>query len=77
MPQVTQEAHKDGDFFGTDRMLDALNKEYDDGSTKKVCERISKAITQFVGEAEQFDDLTMLNFQYYGPSGKGGETVTP
>ena len=73
-PEAT---NKDGDFFGTDRMLDALNKEYDDGSTKKVCERISKAITQFVGEAEQFDDLTMLNFQYYGPSGKGGETVSP
>ena len=53
-------------MFGTDRMLEALNKE-PDAPPKKILENVKNAVDDFVREAEQFDDLTMLCIQYNGP----------
>ena len=51
--------------FGTDRMLEALNQ--DPGLTPdELCGALTKAIDEFVGEAPQFDDLTMLCVRYHG-----------
>lgn len=52
-------------LFGTKRMLDALNKAPDD-HPKALIDRMTEAINDFVGEAPQFDDLTMLCVKYSG-----------
>ena len=52
-------------MFGTQRMLDALNKE-PDADPKHLLNNVKNAVGEFVNKAEQFDDLTMLGFEYRG-----------
>ncbi len=47
------------ELFGTDRMLEVLNQHTED-APKELVEHLKGAIETFVGEAPQFDDLTML-----------------
>lgn len=47
--------------FGTDRMLEALNKDRN-CSARGLLTNVHDALTQFVNGAEQFDDVTMLSF---------------
>ena len=53
-------------LYGTDRMLEALNKD-PDTAPKALLTAIRASVDEFVGEAPQFDDLTMLGFTYHGP----------
>ena len=46
-------------LYGTDRLLEALNRE-PDSSPQKLIDDVHKAVDEFVGDAPQFDDLTML-----------------
>lgn len=64
---VPEATNSDNEMFGTDRMIDALNQEA--STTEQVLQNVRAAVNEFVGEAEQFDDLTMLCFEYRG-SGK-------
>ena len=52
-------------MFGTERMVKALN-ENAEGSPEEILAGVRKAIDEFVDDAEQFDDLTMLCFEYFG-----------
>ncbi len=55
--------------FGEDRLVDVLNKSLgEDGET--VCENVRRSIKEFTGDAEQFDDMTMLFLEWRGPSGE-------
>ena len=56
----------DGNMFGTDRMLDALNRD-PAGDSESVIKGVRKAVDGFVRDAEQFDDLTMMCLEYKGP----------
>ncbi len=49
-------------LFGTERMLEALNKKKDT-DPKELVEGLKNEIDRFVGEAMQFDDITMLSLQ--------------
>ncbi len=51
--------------FETDRMLEALNGSGED-DPEKLLEHMSKTVNEYVGGADQFDDLTMLAFRYVG-----------
>jgi sigma-B regulation protein RsbU (phosphoserine phosphatase) len=53
------------ELFGTDRMLDALNQN-PELHPEGLCKAMVAAIDEFVGEAPQFDDLTMLCIRYNG-----------
>ena len=53
------------ELFGTDRMLEALNKN-PELPPEGLCKAMVDAIDEFVGEAPQFDDLTMLCIRYNG-----------
>ncbi len=55
-PEATD---KNNELFGTDRMLAALN-EHPDATPKELLAAMTSAVDRFVGEAPQFDDLTML-----------------
>ena len=51
--------------FGAQRLVEALRSR-EDGSPSQVLEAVQRAVAEFVGEAPQFDDLTMLCLQYNG-----------
>ena len=53
------------ELFGTDRMLTSLNR--DTGALPgELLPRMKADIDAFVGEAPQFDDITMLGIRYLG-----------
>lgn len=54
---VTEATNKDKCFFGEQRLLDALRDVH---SAEDAIARVRHAVGSFVGEGEQFDDLTML-----------------
>ena len=62
---VTEATGKGDVLFGTDRMLDSLNKD-PESDPKTLLERVRSDIDGFVGDAPQFDDITMLGFKYLG-----------
>ena len=68
IPEATSLANE---LMGTEKMLDALNSDPDAGP-EKVLSDVEKGVKDFVGNAEQFDDMTMLCFRYNG-NPEGGE----
>ncbi len=56
---VAEATNANNELFGTDRMLEALNKD-SEASPKELLTNMKTAVDEFVGEAPQFDDLTML-----------------
>ena len=54
------------ELFGTTRMLEALNRN-PDADPAGVLQNVRNAVDDFVLDAEQFDDLTMLCMEYKGP----------
>ena len=64
VPEATDE---NNELFGTDRMLEALNKN-PNADPEEVLKNVRYAIDIFVGEAPHFDDLTMLCLEYKGRS---------
>ena len=69
VPEATDAAQA---AFGTDRMLDALNREPDAGPAA-LLRNVRAAVGEFVKDAEQFDDLTMLCIEYRGGDGSAPE----
>ena len=68
---VPEASDKENQMFGTDRMLEVLNREKD-AAPEQILESVKRAVDEFVNDAEQFDDLTMLCVQYKGPAAAGG-----
>ena len=66
---VAEATDSHNELFGADRMLDALNANIA-STPAELLPAVKRSIDAFVGEAPQFDDITMLNLQYYGPEGK-------
>ncbi len=60
---VTEATNKDNVLFGNDRLLEALNKE-PNADVYGVVNNVKTAIDEFVAEAPQFDDITMLCIHY-------------
>lgn len=57
---VTEATDLNNTLFGEDRLLDALNRNPDE-SVESRCKTVKFAIDEFAGDAEQFDDITMLS----------------
>ncbi len=53
------------ELFNTDRMLEALNKD-PELQPEELWKAMDRAIDEFVGDAPQFDDLTMVCIRYNG-----------
>ena len=68
---VPEATNAENDLFGTDKMIEALNKN-PVATPKEILENVRETVDGFVKEAEQFDDLTMLCMEYIGPT-KGKE----
>jgi len=69
---VAEANDADNELFGTDRTLDALNKN-PDAAPEELMKNVRAAVDAFVKDAPQFDDLTMLGFRYFGKEGNNNE----
>ena len=65
---VPEATDGDNEMFGTDRMLEALNRD-PDAPPKEILRNVRRAVDEFVRDAEQFDDLTMLCLAFRGGDG--------
>jgi serine phosphatase RsbU (regulator of sigma subunit) len=64
---LTEATNASEQLLGTDRMIAAL-QSCEEGGPGEIISGVHQAVQQFVGAAPQFDDLTMLCLQYYGPA---------
>jgi len=62
---VAEATNADNELFGTERLLQALNRE-PDGAPKDLLFTMKRDIDLFVGDAPQFDDITMLALKMKG-----------
>ncbi|MCR5121640.1 MAG: SpoIIE family protein phosphatase [Ruminococcus sp.] len=60
---VAEATNAKNELFGTERMIAALNIA-PEAEPKTLLENMKQAVDEFVGEAPQFDDLTMLCVKY-------------
>lgn len=67
---VTEATNAGGELFGEQRLIDTLNRDAK-ASASDVLKHVSEDVNEFVGNAPQFDDLTMVCFKYYGKGGCG------
>ena len=62
VPEATDPEEK---LYGTDKMIEALNIS-PNAQPKELLENVKASVDNFVKDAPQFDDLTMLSIKYYG-----------
>ena len=62
---VPEAINKENEQFGTDRMLEVLNRNRD-VAPETLLVRMKEEIDTFAGDVPQFDDTTMLCFHYKG-----------
>ena len=62
---VAEATNSDDILYGTDRMIEALNKT-ENYSLEETLKFMKNDIDNFVGDAPQFDDITMLSLKYNG-----------
>ena len=67
---VPEATSADGEMFGMERMVEALNAGGEE-SPEGILQSVRGAVDAFVGDAEQFDDLTMMCLEYKGPAAEG------
>ena len=65
---VTEATNINNELFGEKRLLETLNRNLE-ADPETLLPAVRKDIDEFVGEAPQFDDITMLGFIFYGPEG--------
>ena len=58
---VTEATDSKKELYGDDRLLDSL-KHVEGKTCEEVCKSVLSDVDKFVGDAEQFDDITMLCF---------------
>ena len=62
---VPEAINTEEEQYGEERMLRALTRNKK-ASMKKLLHAVKGDQDKFVGEADQFDDITMLGFRYFG-----------
>ena len=73
---VSEATNAAGELFGTERLLSALNS-CADGTPEQILQAVRAAMDEFVGDAPQFDDITMLCMEYAGPEKPVREITVP
>ena len=62
---VTEATNENMELMGEERMIEALNK-YKDADSSEILPAVKSEIDIFAGSAPQFDDITMMIFEYRG-----------
>ncbi len=73
---VAEATDINNNLYGTDRMIDALNRAKDK-RCGELLKYIHEDIDTFVGEADQFDDITMLTLEITSPQYEKVLNVVP
>ena len=60
---LTEAQNSTQELYGEDRLLHSANTAVY-SSSKEFCEHIKQQIDEFVGDADQFDDITMLHLRF-------------
>ena len=63
---ITEASDKDEKMFQKERLLEVLNENPDAGP-RELDIRVRQRVSEFVADAEQFDDMTTLCLKYFGP----------
>ena len=73
---VTEAVDVNEELYGNDRLLSVLSADFGTGdeACEKVCREVKRDLDAFVGEAEQFDDITMLCLYFKGTGNQGSGT---
>lgn len=61
---VTEAIDVNERLFGEPRLLNVMNEEMKSAQPEKIIKGVYSRILEFAGEAEQFDDITMLCFRF-------------
>ena len=69
---VAEATNTNDELFGLERTVDALNEAKDE-HPMLIIDNVKKSVDAFVGDAPQFDDLTMLCFEYSGSGSDAGD----
>ena len=70
---VTEAKNPEGERFGNDRLVDALNDDREIGNDSLIL-RVKAAVDLFAGEEAQYDDMTMVSFTYLGAPKAGSDS---
>ena len=62
---ITEARNSDGDFFGEDRLLQAMNRKNHD-TVAELFDSINQELDGFVSGATQSDDITLITVKYHG-----------
>ena len=62
---VTEAHDENEEMFGEERLLKVLN-ENQDLSAEELDGHVRSKVAEFVGDTEQYDDITTLCFRYLG-----------
>ena len=65
---VPEATRADNEMYGTDRMIDVLNRQ-DNASCEQLLASVKEDIDTFVEGADQFDDITMMTVSWRGQTG--------
>lgn len=66
---VPEATNKNNELFTAQRMIDVLNTEKP-SAPESVIKTVREKVREFTGDAPQFDDITMLCFEYKGKNDK-------
>ncbi len=69
---VTEATDANEALYGESRLLQVLDSACGE-TAQGICQAVKQDVDAFVGEAEQFDDITMLCLTYRGPKPDGPE----
>lgn len=64
---ITEAQNKNQEQFGEEALLENVRMDAS-GAPADLCEAIRESVTAFTGDAEQFDDFTLLAVRYRGPA---------
>ena len=74
---VTEATNINNELFGEDRLIEAI-KDSGNMNMRYTCKLVKKKVDKFVGEASQFDDITMLGIKRKTDVDRAGKiVVTP
>ena len=62
---VTEAVNVSQELFGEDRLVETLNRDAN-AEPQSICDAVKAEVDAFAGEADQFDDITMLCISYHG-----------
>jgi len=62
---VPEAMNEDGQLFGMERTLRAVN-DVASSAPQDILANVTRRVGEYVGSAEQFDDLTMMCIEYFG-----------